>query len=194
MDFAHSDFWQQNTSRLHTREDVFNFIKPYLSLLGKEYEGVILNSLQKLTSVESQLPQDSSVHNLLLLINSLDNEPDVDNRMQNWLEIAKLANFAPLTTAASDIRDAPRLKSRHDVISYVSQLLSSYREKLWPDTDIAYRIVDIAAHYDISPDDVNLYAIWDTATELELPDVSVAQSKKMWQIILQNHSHLVNED
>ena len=56
---------------------------------------------------------------------------------------------------------------------------------IWPDVDIAYRIVNLAAHYDITPEDNELYALWDTATALELPEYTNEERQIMWDKVLE---------
>ena len=55
-------------------------------------------------------------------------------------------------------------------------LLSDNCLKLWPTHDMAYKIVNLMAHYDITEDDRSLYEIWDLATEIET--MSLAEIEK----------------
>ena len=48
--------------------------------------------------------------------------------------------------------------------------------KMQPTHDIAYKIVNLMAHYDITEDDRPLYEIWDLATEIEA--MNLAEIKK----------------
>lgn len=55
-------------------------------------------------------------------------------------------------------------------------LLSDNYMKMWSTHDIAYKIVNLMAHYDIAEDDRLLYEIWDLATEIEA--MNLAEIKK----------------
>lgn len=68
------------------------------------------------------------------------------------------------------------LTSRSNVIKYIKVLLSDNYMKMWSTHDIAYKIVNLMAHYDIAEDDRLLYEIWDLATEIEA--MNLAEIKK----------------
>ena len=56
--------------------------------------------------------------------------------------------------------------------------------KTWPAHDIAYKIVNLMAHYDITEDDRPLYEIWNLATELEAMSlVEIGKSGKLDEMI-----------
>ena len=63
-------------------------------------------------------------------------------------------------------------------------LLSDNYMKMWPAHDIAYKIVNLMAHYDITEDDRPLYEIWNLATELEAMSlVEIGKSGKLDEMI-----------
>ena len=56
--------------------------------------------------------------------------------------------------------------------------------KTWPAHDIAYKIVNLMAHYDITEDDRPLYEIWYLATEVEAMSLAeIGKSGKLDEMI-----------
>lgn len=55
--------------------------------------------------------------------------------------------------------------------------------------DIAYRLVNVMAHYDIAQDKP-LYELWDLATELEIMSMDDIQKTGIWNKLIRSTSTL----
>ena len=138
-----------------------SFVCEYLPLLSIDYDMSIAKAilqLQYVDVVEAQ-PLVSEITALAKLIY---NERDTSVRLKLWQQLAKTVGYNKEINKI-DIN----LMSRSNVVKYIKVLLSDNCMKMWPAHDIAYKIVNLMAHYDITEDDRLLYEIWDLATEVE---------------------------
>lgn len=163
-------FWSNRLGLIHSAADVRSFVCEYLPLLSIDYDMSIAKAilqLQYVDVVEAQ-PLVSEITALAKLIY---NERDTSVRLKLWQQLAKTVGYDKEINKI-DIN----LMSRSNVVKYIKVLLSDNCMKMWPAHDIAYKIVNLMAHYDITEDDRLLYEIWDLATEVEA--MSLAEIEK----------------
>ena len=147
-----------------------SFVCEYLPLLSIDYDMSIAKAilqLQYVDVVEAQ-PLVSEITALAKLIY---NERDTSVCLKLWQQLAKTVGYDKEINKI-DIN----LTSRSNVVKYIKVLLSDNCMKMWLAHDIAYKIVNLMAHYDITEDDRLLYEIWDLATEVE--EMSLAEIEK----------------
>ena len=163
-------FWSNRLCSIRSAADVRSFVCEYLSLLGIDYDTSISKTilqLQRTDVVEAQ-PLVSEITALAKLVC---NECAMSARLKLWQRLAKTVGYEKEINKI-DIN----LTSRSNVIKYIKVLLSDSCMNMWPAHDIAYKIVNLMAHYDITEDDRPLYEIWDLATEIEA--MNLAEIKK----------------
>jgi hypothetical protein len=56
--------------------------------------------------------------------------------------------------------------------------------------DIAYRLVNVMAHYAITEQDKPLYELWDLATELEIMSMDDIQKTGTWDKLIRSAGKL----
>lgn len=171
-------FWSNRLGLVHSAVDVRSFVCEYLPLLGIDYDMSIAEAilqLQRIDVVEAQ-PLVSEITALAKLIYD---ERDTSTRLKLWQQLAKTVGYDKEINKI-DIN----LTSRSNVVKYIKALLSDNCMKMWPAHDIAYKIVNLMAHYDIIEDDRPLYEIWDLATEVEAMSLSeIEKSGKLDEMI-----------
>ena len=171
-------FWSNRLGLVHSAVDVRSFVCEYLPLLGIDYDMSIAEAilqLQRIDVVEAQ-PLVSEITALAKLIYD---ERDTSTRLKLWQQLAKTVGYDKEINKI-DIN----LKSRSNVVKYIKVLLSDNCMKMWPAHDMAYKIVNLMAHYDITEDDRSLYEIWNLATELEAMSlVEIEKSGKLDEMI-----------
>lgn len=163
-------FWSNRLGLIRSAADVRSFVCEYLPLLGIDYDTSISKAvlqLQRTDVVEAQ-PLVSEITALAKLVC---NECAMSARLKLWQRLAKTVGYEKEINKI-DIN----LTSRSNVIKYIKVLLSDSCMNMWPAHDIAYKIVNLMAHYDITEDDRPLYEIWDLATEIEA--MNLAEIKK----------------
>lgn len=163
-------FWSSRLGLIHSAADVRSFVCEYLPLLSIDYDMSIAKAilqLQYVDVVEAQ-PLVSEITALAKLIY---NERDTSVCLKLWQQLAKTVGYDKEINKI-DIN----LTSRSNVVKYIKVLLSDNCMKMWLAHDIAYKIVNLMAHYDITEDDRLLYEIWDLATEVE--EMSLAEIEK----------------
>lgn len=163
-------FWSNRLGLIRSAADVRLFVCEYLPLLGIDYDtsiAKVILQLQHIDVVEAQ-PLVSEITALAKLIYD---ERDMSARLKLWQQLAKTVGYEKEINKI-DIN----LTSRSNIIKYIKVLLSDNCLKLWPVHAIAYKIVNLMAHYDITEDDRLLYEIWDLATEVEA--MSLAEIEK----------------
>ena len=100
-------------------------------------------------------------------------------RLKLWQQLAKTVGYEKEINKI-DIN----LKSRSNVVKYIKVLLSDDYMKMCPAHDIAYKIVNLMAHYDITEDDRPLHETWDLATEVETMTLAeIEKSGKLDEMI-----------
>lgn len=154
-------FWSNRLGLVCSAAGVRLFVCEYLPLLGIDYDTSIAKAvlqLQRVNVAEAQ-PLVTEIATLAKLIY---NEGDTNARLKLWRRLAKTVGYDKEINKI-DIN----LKSRSNVVKYIKVLLSDNYMKMWPAHDIAYKIVNLMAHYNIIEDDRLLYEIWDLATEVE---------------------------
>lgn len=154
-------FWSNRLGLVRSVADVRLFVCEYLPLLGIDYDTSIAKAvlqLQRINVAETQ-PLVTEIAALAKLIY---NEGNTNARLKLWRRLAKTVGYDKEINKI-DIN----LTSRSNVIKYIKVLLSDDCMKMWPAHDIAYKIVNLMVHYDITEDDRPLYEIWDLATEVE---------------------------
>ena len=140
-------FWSNRLGLIHSAADVRLFVCEYLPLLGIDYDTSIAKTilqLQRIDVVEAQ-PLVSETTALVKLIYD---ERDTSTRLKLWQQLAKTVGYDK-EISKIDIN----LTSRSNVVKYIKVLLSDDYRKMWPAHDIAYKIVNLMAHYDITEDD-----------------------------------------
>lgn len=171
-------FWSNRLGLIHSAADVRLFVREYLPLLGIDYDTSIAKTilqLQRIDVVEAQ-PLVSETTALAKLIYD---ERDMSARLKLWQQLAKTVGYVKEINKI-DIN----LTSRSNVVKYIKVLLSDDYRKMWPAHDIAYKIVNLMAHYDITEDDRLLYEIWDLATEVEAMSLAeIGKSGKLDEMI-----------
>ena len=163
-------FWSNRLSLIRSAADVRSFVCEYLPLLGIDYDTSISKTILQLqrTDVVEVQPLVSEITALAKLVC---NECAMSARLKLWQRLAKTVGYEKEINKI-DIN----LTSRSNVIKYIKVLLSDSCMNMWPAHDIAYKIVNLMAHYDITEDDRPLYEIWDLATEIEA--MNLAEIKK----------------
>lgn len=163
---------------MRSTADVRLFVCEYLPLLSIDYDTSIAEAILQLqrTDVAEVQPLVSEITALAKLIY---NERDMSARLKLWQQLAKTVGYEKEINKI-DIN----LTSRSNVIKYIKVLLSDNCLKLWPAHNIAYKIVNLMAHYDITEDDRPLYEIWDLATEVEAMTLAeIEKSGKLDEMI-----------
>lgn len=163
-------FWANKLRPVTNQGDVKLFVREYLPLLGIDYDRSIakaISQLQRINTTEMQ----PLVSEFITLANLICNEHDANTRLELWRQLAKIAGY----DKGIDKIDV-NLSSRSNTVKYIKALLSDNCLRLWLVHNIAYKIVNLAAHYDIAESDRPLYEIWDLATEIET--MSLAEIEK----------------
>lgn len=171
-------FWSNRLSLIRSTADVRSFVCEYLSLLSIDYDTLIAKAILQLqrTDVAKVQPLVSEITALAKLIC---NEHDENTSLELWRQIAGMVGYEKEINKI-DIN----LKSRSNVVKYIKVLMSDNCMKMWPAHDIAYKIVNLMAHYDITEDDRLLYEIWDLATEVEAMTLAeIEKSGKLDEMI-----------
>ena len=163
-------FWSNRLGLIRSAADVRSFVCEYLPLLGIDYDTSISKTILQLqrTDVTEAQPLVSEITALAKLVC---NECAMSARLKLRQRLAKTVGYEKEINKI-DIN----LTSRSNVIKYIKVLLSDNYMKMQPTHDIAYKIVNLMAHYDITEDDRPLYEIWDLATEIEA--MNLAEIKK----------------
>jgi hypothetical protein len=171
-------FWSNRLDLIHSTADVRLFVCEYLPLLGIDYDTSIAKTilqLQRIDVVEAQ-PLVSEITALAKLIYD---ERDMSVRLKLWQQLAKTVGYEKEINKI-DIN----LTSRSNVVKYIKVLMSDNCMKMWPAHDMAYKIVNLMAHYDITEDDRLLHEIWDLATEVEAMTLAgIEKSGKLDEMI-----------
>lgn len=171
-------FWSNRLSLIRSAADVRSFVCEYLPLLGIDYDTSISKTILQLqrTDVAKAQPLVSEITALAKLVC---NEYDMGARLKLWQRLAKTVGYEKEINKI-DIN----LTSRSNAIKYIKVLLSNSCMNMWPAHDIAYKIVNLMAHYDITEDDRPLYEIWDLVTEIEAMNlVEIKKSGKLDEMI-----------
>lgn len=163
-------FWSNRLGLIHSAADVRSFVCEYLPLLSIDYDMSIAKAILQLQYVDVVEAQPL-VPEITALAKLIYNERDTSVRLKLWQQLAKTVGYDKEINKI-DIN----LMSRSNVVKYIKVLLSDNCMKMWPAHDIAYKIVNLMAHYDITEDDRLLYEIWDLATEVEA--MSLAEIEK----------------
>ena len=171
-------FWSNRLGLIRSAVDVRSFVCEYLPLLGIDYDMSIAEAilhLQRIDVVEAQ----PLVSEIIALAKLIYDEQDTSVRLKLWQQLAKTVGYGKEINKI-DIN----LTSRPNVVKYIKVLLSDDYRKMWPAHDIAYKIVNLMAHYDITEDDRPLYEIWDLATEVEAMTLAeIEKSGKLDEMI-----------
>ena len=150
----------------------------YLPLLGIDYDTSISKTILQIRCIDIAEAQPL-VSEITALVKIVCNEYDMGARLKLWQRLAKTVGYEKEINKI-DIN----LTSRSNVIKYIKVLLSDNYMNMWPAHDIAYKIVNLMAHYDITKDDRPLYEIWDLATEIEAMNlVEIEKSGKLDEMI-----------
>lgn len=171
-------FWSNRMALIYSAADVRSFVCEYLPLLGIDYDTSISKTILQLqrTDVAEAQPLVSEITALAKLVC---NEHDENTSLELWRQIAGMVGYEKEINKI-DIN----LTSRSNVVKYIKVLLSDNCMKMWPAHDIAYKIVNLMAHYDITEDDRPLYEIWGLATEMEVMSLAeIEKSGKLDEII-----------
>lgn len=163
-------FWSNRLCSIRSAADVRSFVCEYLPLLGIDYDTSISKAVLQLRCIDIAEAQPL-VSEITALVKLVCNEYDMGARLKLWQRLAKTVGYEKEINKI-DIN----LTSRSNVIKYIKVLLSDSCMNMWPAHDIAYKIVNLMAHYDITKDDRPLYEIWDLATEIEA--MNLAEIKK----------------
>ena len=163
-------FWSDKLHTMVSPSDVKSFVREYLPLLGIDYDTSIAEAILQLQHVDITEAQPL-VSEIIALAKLVCNERDMSARLKLWQQLAKTIGYEKEINKI-DIN----LTFRSNVVKYIKVLLSDNCLKLWPTHDMAYKIVNLMAHYDITEDDRSLYEIWDLATEIET--MSLAEIEK----------------
>lgn len=171
-------FWSNRLGLIRSAADVRSFVCEYLPLLGIDYDESISKTILQLqrTDVAEAQPLVSEITALAKLVC---NECDMSARLKLWQRLAKTVGYEKEINKI-DIN----LTSRSNIIKYIKVLLSDSCMNMWPAHDIAYKIVNLMANYDITEDDRPLYEIWDLATDIEAMNlVEIKKSGKLDEMI-----------
>ena len=171
-------FWSNRLGLIRSEADVRSFVCEYLPLLSIDYDTLIAKAILQLQRVDVAEAQ-SLVSEITALAKLIYNERDTSVRLKLWQQLAKTVGYDKEIN-----KIYINLKSRSNVVKYIKVLLSDNYMKMWPAHDIAYKIVNLMAHYDITEDDRPLYEIWDLATEMEAMSLSeIEKSGKLDEMI-----------
>lgn len=155
-----------------------SFVCEYLPLLGIDYDTSIAEAILQLQHMDVAKVQPL-VSEITALAKLIYNERDTSVRLKLWQQLAKTVGYEEEINKI-DIN----LTSRSNVIEYIKVLMSDDYRKMWTAHDIAYKIVNLMAHYDITEDDRPLYDIWGLATEMEAMSLSeIEKSGKLDEMI-----------
>lgn len=171
-------FWSNRLGLIRSAADVRSFVCEYLPLLGIDYDTSISKTILQLRRIDIAEAQPL-VSEITALVKIVCNEYDMGARLKLWQRLAKTVGYEKEINKI-DIN----LTSRSNVIKHIKVLLSDNCMNMWPTHDIAYKIVNLMAHYDITEDDRPLYEIWDLATEIEAMNlVEIKKSGKLDEMI-----------
>ena len=171
-------FWSNRLGLIRSATDVRLFVCEYLPLLGIDYDTSIAEAILQLQHVDITEAQPL-VSEIIALAKLIYDEQDTSVRLKLWQQLAKTVGYDKEINKI-DIN----LKSRSNVVKYIKVILSDNYMKMWPAHDMAYKIVNLMAHYDITEDDRPLYEIWDLATEVEAMSlVEIGKSGKLDEMI-----------
>lgn len=171
-------FWSNRLGLIRSAVDVRSFVCEYLPLLGVDYDESIAEAVLQIRCIDIAEAQPL-VSEITALVKLVCNEYDMSARLKLWQRLAKTVGYEKEINKI-DIN----LTSRSNVIKYIKVLLSDNCMNMWPTHDIAYKIVNLMAHYDITEDDRPLYEIWDLATEIEAMNlVEIKKSGKLDEMI-----------
>ena len=163
-------FWSNRLGLIHGAADVRSFVCEYLPLLGIDYDTSIAEAILRLQYVDITEAQPL-VSEIIALAKLIYDERDTSTRLKLWQQLAKTVGYDK-EISKIDIN----LTFRSNVVKYIKVLLSDDYMKMWPAHNIAYKIVNLMAHYDITEDDRPLHEIWNLATEIEA--MSLAEIEK----------------
>ena len=163
-------FWSNRLGLIRSATDVRLFVCEYLPLLGIDYDTSIAKAILQLQHVDITEAQPL-VSEIIALAKLIYDEQDTSVCLKLWQQLAKTVGYDKEIN-----KIYINLKSRSNVVKYIKVLLSDNYMKMWPAHDIAYKIVNLMAHYDITEDDRPLYETWDLATEIEA--MSLAEIEK----------------
>ena len=163
-------FWSNKLGLIRSAADVRSFVYEYLPLLGIDYDTSIAKAILQLQYVDITEAQPL-VSEIIAMAKLIYDEQDTSVRLKLWQQLAKTVGYGKEINKI-DIN----LTSRPNVVKYIKVILSDNYMKMWPAHDMAYKIVNLMAHYDITEDDRPLYEIWDLATEIEA--MNLAEIKK----------------
>ena len=171
-------FWSNRLGLIRSATDVRLFVCEYLPLLGIDYDTSIAEAILQLQHVDITEAQPL-VSEIIALAKLIYDEQDTSVCLKLWQQLAKTVGYDKEIN-----KIYINLKSRSNVVKYIKVLLSDNCMKMWPAHDIAYKIVNLMAHYDITEDDRPLYEIWDLATEMEAMSLSeIEKSGKLDEMI-----------
>lgn len=171
-------FWSNRLDLIRSATDVRLFVCEYLPLLGIDYDTSIAEAILQLQYVDVTEAQPL-VSEIIALAKLVCNERDMSARLKLWQQLAKTIGYEKEINKI-DIN----LTSRSNIVKYIKVLLSDDYMKMCPAHDIAYKIVNLMAHYDITEDDRPLYETWDLATEIEAMSlVEIEKSGKLDEMI-----------
>ncbi len=171
-------FWSNRLGLIHSAADVRSFVCEYLPLLGIDYDTSIAKAILQLQYVDVTEAQPL-VSEITALAKLICNEHDENTSLELWRQIAGMVGYEKEINKI-DIN----LTSSSNVVKYIKVLLSDDYVKMWPAHDIAYKIVNLMAHYDITEDDRPLYEIWNLATEVEAMTLAeIEKSGKLDEMI-----------
>lgn len=171
-------FWSNRLGLIRSAADVRSFVCEYLPLLGIDYDTSISKTILQIRCIDIAEAQPL-VSEITALVKIVCNEYDMGARLKLWQRLAKTVGYEKEINKI-DIN----LTSRSNVIKHIKVLLSDNCMNMWPTHDIAYKIVNLMAHYDITEDDRPLYEIWDLATEIEAMNlVEIKKSGKLDEMI-----------
>ena len=157
---------------------VRSFVCEYLPLLGIDYDTSIAEAILQLQYVDITEAQPL-VSEIIALAKLIYDERDTSTRLKLWQQLAKTVGYDK-EISKIDIN----LTFRSNVVKYIKVLMSDNCMKMWPAHDIAYKIVNLMAHYDITEDDRLLYEIWDLATEVEAMSLAeIGKSGKLDEML-----------
>lgn len=171
-------FWSNRLGLIRSAADVRSFVCEYLPLLGIDYDTSISKTILQLQRTDAAEAQPL-VSEITALAKLVCNECAMGARLKLWQRLAKTVGYEKEINKI-DIN----LTSRSNAIKYIKVLLSNSCMNMWPAHDIAYKIVNLMAHYDITEDDRPLYEIWDLVTEIEAMNlVEIKKSGKLDEMI-----------
>ena len=171
-------FWSNRLDLIHSTADVRSFVCEYLPLLGIDYDTSIAEAILQLQHIDVARIQPL-VSEITALAKLICNERDTSARLKLWQQLAKTVGYDKEINKI-DIN----LTFRSNVVKYIKVLMSDNCMKMWPAHDIAYKIVNLMVHYDITEDDRLLYEIWDLATEVEAMTLAeIEKSGKLDEMI-----------